>query len=73
MAKVVRKPDEDIEVLLKRFKKAVLNEGTLDEYRKREFYVAPSLKRRLKSEAAQKRDRKLKNKQTKFIDKSLDY
>jgi len=71
MAKVVRKENEDIEALLKRFKKAVMNEGVLDEYRKREYYIAPSLKRRLKSEAAQKRERKLNRK--KRIDSSYDY
>jgi len=71
MAKVIRRENEDVEQLLKRFKKAVINEGIMDEYRKREYYVAPSLKRRLKSEAAQKRDRKLQRK--KFIDNRLDY
>ena len=71
MAKVVKRENEDIEQLLKRFKKAVINDGVLDEYRKREYYVAPSLKRRLKSEAAQKRDRKLQHK--KYINSSYDY
>jgi len=73
MAKVIRKENEDIEALLKRFKKQVINEGIIEEVRKREYYVAPSLKQRLKSEAAQKRDRKLKNKMKKYIDSSLDY
>ena len=71
MAKVVKRENEDVEQLLKRFKKAVINEGVLDEYRKKEYYVAPSLKRRLKSENARKRDRKLIKK--KYIDSSYDY
>ena len=73
MAKVIKKENEDIETMLKRFKKAVIEDGILDEYRKREYYVAPALKRRLKSENAQKRDRKLKNKTIKYIDNRLDY
>ena len=71
MAKVIRRENEDVEQLLKRFKRAVINEGIIEEYRRREYYVAPSLKRRLKSENARKRDRKLAH--TKYIDSSYDY
>ena len=58
MATVTRKVDkitgekEDIESMLKRFKKKVLAEGTLAELEKRRFYVKPSKKKRLKREAA---------------------
>jgi small subunit ribosomal protein S21 len=52
------KPDETFESLLKRFKKSVMKAGVLQELRKREYYVKPSIKRKLKSEAARKRARK---------------
>jgi small subunit ribosomal protein S21 len=52
------RPDETFESLLKRFKKSVIKAGVLQELRKREYYVKPSVKRKLKSEAARKRARK---------------
>ena len=67
MATIVRKVDkltgekEDIESMLKRFKKKVLAEGTLAELEKRRFYVKPSKKRRLKSEAAHRLAKKKSN------------
>jgi small subunit ribosomal protein S21 len=54
---VVRK-NESLDDALKRFKRAVSKSGTLQEYRKREFYEKPSVKRKLKSEAARKRKKK---------------
>lgn len=59
MAVYVRK-DESIDSALRRFKKEMTKSGKLIEVRKHEYYVAPSEKRRLKSEAARK---KLKKKQ----------
>jgi len=50
----VRK-NESIETALRRFKKSVSKSGTLQEYRKREYYEKPSVRRKLKSEAARKR------------------
>lgn len=67
MATVTRKVDkltgekEDIESMLRRFKKKVLADGTMAELEKRRYYVKPSKKRRLKSEAA----RRLAKKNTK--------
>ena len=51
------RPDETFESLLKRFKRSVVKAGILQELRKREYYVNPSVKRKLKSEAARKRAR----------------
>lgn len=51
-AGVKKKPNETFDHMLKRFKKSVQNEGVLQELRKREYYVAPSLKARLKHQAA---------------------
>ena len=50
----VRK-NESIENALRRFKRNVSKSGTLQEYRKREYYEKPSVRRKLKSEAARKR------------------
>lgn len=51
------RPNETFESLLKRFKKSVAKDGILQELRKREYYVKPSVKRKLKAEAARKRAR----------------
>lgn len=57
MATIVKK-DESIDSALRRFKKEMVKSGTLQELRKREYYIAPSAKRRLKHKAAMKRVRK---------------
>lgn len=58
MAKVVIKPNENIDDALRRFKRLVTRDGILQEARKREFYLKPGVKRRLKSEEARKNARK---------------
>ena len=58
MATVYKKKDEDIESLIKRFKKKVMNEGTLVELKKREYYLSPAQKEKEKSKQAQKKLRK---------------
>ena len=55
---IILKKDETIDSALRRFKKEMLKSGTLQELRKREYYLAPSAKRRLKHEAAMKRAKK---------------
>lgn len=55
MAKTTVHENESIDDALRRFKRSVSRSGTLQEYRKREFYEKPSVKRKLKSEAARKR------------------
>lgn len=58
---------EPVESMLKRFKKSVQNEGIMQELRKREYYVAPSLKARLKHQAAVRAiRRKMKKAQAKM-------
>lgn len=47
--------NESIETALRRFKKDVSKSGTLSEYRKREYYEKPSVRRKKKSENARKR------------------
>ncbi|HLS66444.1 MAG TPA: 30S ribosomal protein S21 [Pseudogracilibacillus sp.] len=47
----VRK-NESLEDALRRFKRDVSKSGTLSEYRRREYYEKPSVRRKKKSEAA---------------------
>ncbi len=54
MAKVLVKDNENLDDALRRFKRQVNRNGTLAEVRKREYYVKPGVRRKLKSEAARK-------------------
>lgn len=40
-----RYPKEDVDSMLRRFKRLVERDGILAEYRKREYFVSPSRKR----------------------------
>lgn len=62
MPRVVVKENEALDDALRRFKRQVSRNGTLAEARKREYYVKPGVKRKLKSEAARKAARKNKRK-----------
>ena len=48
MAKVVLKENEVLDDALRRFKRQVSRNGTLAEARKREYYVKPGVRRKLK-------------------------
>ncbi len=54
MPRVVVKENENLDDALRRFKRQVSRNGTLAEARKREYYIKPGIKRKLKSEAARK-------------------
>ena len=58
MTQVVARPGENIDSLIRRFKKAVDNAGILADVRNHEFFEKPSVKRKRKQAAAQKRSRK---------------
>ena len=49
------KENEPFEVAMRRFKRTIEKTGLLTELRSREFYEKPSVRRKLKSEAARKR------------------
>ncbi len=55
MARIIVKDNENLDDAMRRFKRTVSRNGTLAECRKREFYVKPGVKRRLKMEAARKK------------------
>ena len=48
MAKTVVRDNENIEDALRRFKRDVSRSGTLVEARKREYYLKPSVSKKLK-------------------------
>ena len=58
MTMVVVGKDESIESALKRFKRKCQKDGIIGDLRKKEAYEKPSVRRKLKSEAARKRNRK---------------
>ena len=58
MPKVVLKENENLDDALRRFKRSVSRNGTLAEAKKREYYVKPGVKKKLKSLAARKARRK---------------
>ena len=49
---------ETLDDALRRFKRQVNKAGVLAETKKREFYLKPGLKRKLKSETARRKNRK---------------
>ncbi len=55
MSQVRLKENESLENALRRFKRATVRDGVIQEVRKREHYEKPSVKRKKKSEAARKR------------------
>lgn len=58
MTRIVLHENESLDDAMRRFKRSISRAGTLAEVRKREFYVKPGVKRRLKSEEARKNARK---------------
>lgn len=55
MAKVIARPEESVESLIRRFRKKVEKAGILDDMRKHEYYKSPAVKKREKHENAMKR------------------
>ena len=58
MSEVRLKENESLESALRRFKKQCARAGVIAEVRKREAYEKPSVKRKKKSEAARKRNKR---------------
>ena len=55
MAQQERRPGESIDSLLRKFKRKVKSEGTLQEFRKREFFEKPCDIKKRKAKAAKRR------------------
>ncbi len=54
MVVVKKMPGESDESLIRKFSKKVLNEGIIQEAKRREFYLKPSLARKQKQEDARR-------------------
>lgn len=55
MSEIKVQEGESLDSALRRFKRSCQKAGVLSEVRKREHYEKPSVRRKLKSEAARKR------------------
>lgn len=55
MTKVIAQPGESVDSLLRKFNKKVQSEGILQEIKRREFYLKPSLKKQQKIQIARKK------------------
>ena len=58
LAEVRLREGETLEDALRRFKRKVLQEGIIQEVKRRAFYLKPGQKRRLKQVLARKRNRR---------------
>ena len=58
MAEVEKRADESIDRVLRRFKRQLRDEGTMDLARKYEYYVKPTEERKEREKRAKLRDRK---------------
>lgn len=58
MIKVAVQEGESIDKILKRFKKKYEKAGVLKEFRKRGFFVKPSIKKRMKKAKAVRRNKR---------------
>ena len=58
MAEIRVGENESLDNALKRFKRQCARAGVLSEYRKREHYEKPSVKRKKKSEAEKRKKKK---------------
>lgn len=58
MIKVAIQDGESIDKILKRFKKKYEKAGILKEFRKRQFFVKPSVKKRVKQAKAIRRNKR---------------
>lgn len=52
---IKKRPEETIDSMLKRFKKEMLKSELMKDIRKREYYVSPGEKKRIKAKEAQKK------------------
>jgi small subunit ribosomal protein S21 len=57
VAKQEKRPGESIDSVLRKFKRKLKNEGTLQELRSREYFEKPSEEKQRKEKAAKQRTR----------------
>jgi len=64
LIKVAVQEGESIDKILKRFKKKYEKAGVLKEFRKRGFFVKPSVKKRMKKAKAVRRNKRTMDEET---------
>ena len=69
MTQVIAKPGESIDSLIRRFKKVVEKSGVISEYKKRQAYEKPSVKKKRKQASAKKRALKKEKKLERYRDR----
>ena len=70
MATVYARKEEQVENMVRRWKKKVEKEGILNDMAKFDYYLSPMEKKRAKKKEAQKRARVLERKLAKFQNKN---
>lgn len=58
MPRIAVRDNENLDDALRRFKRSVSKAGTLNAVKKREYYVKPGVKRKLKSLEARKNNKR---------------
>lgn len=71
-AAIIARENESLESLIRRFKKSVDDEGILKEYKDRQYFVKPSVKRRLKDKESKRKERQRNALSEKKISSSLN-
>ena len=71
MSKVSLYQDESLDHMLKRFKKKVEDDGIIKEYRDRQYFMKPSLKKRLKEKESKRKQqiKQIKKNRNKSFDR----
>lgn len=54
MVFVKKQPGDSSDAMIRKFSRKVMNEGIIQEMKKREFYLKPSLAKKFKKELARK-------------------
>ncbi|MCD8209853.1 MAG: 30S ribosomal protein S21 [Coprobacillus sp.] len=57
MPKTIVRENETLDDAIRRFKRQVNKAGTLQDVRRHEYYVKPAVRRKLKSDAARRKNR----------------
>jgi len=69
MAYVIVRENEDLDNAIKKFKKLVEKEGIIKDWKEKQFFEKPSLKRHRANKAAERRQKQKSEKQKKKFDR----
>jgi small subunit ribosomal protein S21 len=69
VAKVILRPNESAESLIKRFRRKVGESGILQDVRRKRWYMSPSEVRRLQKKKAMRRARRRQRQHDRWLDR----